>query len=182
MDNMETNRLRIRLLKYGDDEAFRELYLEYYSKLKGIGSKFSFNFLTPEDFVQETFIKLYKSKNQLKEDVLLDKQIFVICKNIILNHVKKEKKNVPFLGEEVLEDVKQDLGEDNEFTIKKKEELSNLIKLLPEKRKQVFTLHKIEQYTYEEIAEITKLSKKTIANHIYLANKFILENLKKITF
>ncbi|MCQ0112463.1 RNA polymerase sigma factor [Zhouia amylolytica] len=178
---METNKLRIRLLRYGDEDSFKQLYLEYYSKLQGIGKRFNFKFLTPEDFVQETFIKLYKSKEQLKEDVLLDKQIYVICRNIILNHLKKEKRSISLVGEDLIGMEHQENDQDSELMDKKKKELSRLIKQLPEKRKEVFTLHKIEQYTYEEIAEITQLSKKTIANHIYLANKFILENLKKIT-
>src|SRR5690606_28204343 len=43
----------------------------------------------------------------------------------------------------------------------------------------VYTLHKIERYSYSEIAQLTKLSKKTIANHIYLATKFIQKKIAK---
>lgn len=182
MNNEEVNKFRVKALRYGDEDTFKELYLEYYSKLIAIGRRFNFSFLTPEDFVQETFLKLHKNREKLNDTILLDKQIYVICKNIILNHLKKEKKNVSFDLSESLAVLQPDNTIDIPEDSLQKKQLFQLIGQLPEKRKEVFTLHKIEQYTYEEIAEITNLSKKTIANHIYLANQYILKNFKKISF
>ena len=60
----------------------------------------------------------------------------------------------------------------------RKEKLHNFINQLPEQQQKIFTLHKLENLSYKEIASITDLSEKTIANHIYLASKFIRKKIE----
>ena len=60
----------------------------------------------------------------------------------------------------------------------RKEKLDTYINLLPEQQQKIYTLHKLENLSYKEIAEITDLSEKTIANHIYLASKFIRKKIE----
>lgn len=171
---MENKKL-IKSLKKGNQKAFKELYHSHYSKLIHTAKRFNFKFLTPDDFVQETFLKLYHNRKQLNEDVLIDKQLFVICKNIIINHLKRENKVIPFDGNYNIEDREEDSSLDYLNTQKKL--FYNLLQQLPEQQQKIFTLHKLESYSYKEIAEITNLSQKTIANHIYLANKFIQKKI-----
>lgn len=85
----------IKKLKRGDQKAYKETYMAYFDRLVLMSKKFDFKFLTPQDFVQETFLHLYKQRDLLKEDVIFDKQIFVICKNIIINHLNRENKVIP---------------------------------------------------------------------------------------
>ncbi|KAF2515439.1 sigma-70 family RNA polymerase sigma factor [Flavobacterium salilacus subsp. salilacus] len=168
---MENTRL-IKNLKKGDQKTFKEVYLAYFDRLVHVARKFEFKFLTPEDFVQETFLHLYKQKHLLKEDVLFDKQLFVICKNIIINHVNRENKVISLDPLKVV--LYQEDEEEDHLQIEvQKKQLLALLNQLPEQQRKIFTLHKLDNYSYREIAEITKLSEKTIANHIYLANKFI---------
>jgi len=79
-------------LKKGDLGSFEKLYKMYYSKLYGFSKKFDSPTLQPDDFVQQTFLKIWDEREQLSEDVLFDKQLYVICRNLILNHLKREKK------------------------------------------------------------------------------------------
>ena len=58
---MENNDL-IKSLKKGDQKTFKKVYLANYDRLIQVAKKFKFKFLTPEDFVQETFLHLYKQK------------------------------------------------------------------------------------------------------------------------
>ena len=168
----------IKNLKRGDQKAFKQVYLDNYDRLIQVAKRFKFKFLTPEDFVQETFLHLYKQKELLKEEVLFDKQLFVICKNIIINHINRENKVIPL---EPLKFVMQTEEEDT-YLLQlddQKKQLTVLLDQLPEQQRKIFTLHKLDNYSYQEIAEITSLSEKTIANHIYLANKFIQKKIRK---
>ncbi|MDX6191692.1 sigma-70 family RNA polymerase sigma factor [Flavobacterium sp. Fl-318] len=169
------NKKFIVSLKKGNEASFKEVYLTYYDRLVSIAKRFDFKLLTPEDFVQETFLRLYDKRELLHEDVLLDKQLFTICKNIILNHVNRENKIVQLnpLKVEIAEEV-TDTGDFEE----KKEKLYNFINQLPEQQQKIFTLHKLENLSYKEIAALTDLSEKTIANHIYLASKFIRKKIE----
>ena len=70
-------------------------------------------------------------------------------------------------------------GEDTDLLLMedRRKQLQYLLEQLPEQQKKIFTLHKLDNYSYQEIAEMTRLSEKTIANHIYLANKFIQKKI-----
>jgi RNA polymerase sigma factor (sigma-70 family) len=165
-----TNSDLINRLKQGDQNAYKEVYMAYFDRLVQVAKKFDFKFLTPQDLVQETFLHLYKQRALLKEDVLFDKQIFVMCKNLIINHLNRENKVVPLDPHKFQAPDEEDSQPDFEA---QRHRLNHLLGQLPEQQRKIFTLHKLENYSYREIAEITNLSEKTIANHIYLATKFI---------
>lgn len=169
------NKKFILSLKKGNEAAFKEVYFNYYDKLVNIARRFELTVLTPEDFVQESILRLYNKRELLNEDVLFDKQLFTICKNIIINHVNRENKIVQLNPSKAdIAEEETDLGIYDE----RKEKLYNFINQLPEQQQKIFTLHKLENLSYKEIAEITDLSEKTIANHIYLASKFIRKKIE----
>ncbi|MGO4771814.1 RNA polymerase sigma factor [Flavobacterium sp. W22_SRS_FK3] len=169
------NRKFILSLKKGDEVSFKQAYLNYYDKLINIAKRFNFTVLTPQDFVQETFLRLYNKRDLLNEDVLFDKQLFVICKNIIINHVNRENKIIQ-LDTIQLQPEQEDT--DSGIFEERSEKLHNFINQLPEQQQKIFTLHKLENLSYKEIAAMTDLSEKTIANHIYLASKFIRKKVE----
>jgi RNA polymerase sigma factor (sigma-70 family) len=160
----------IKKLKQGDQKAYKEIYMAYFDRLVQVAKKFDFKFLTPQDLVQETFLHLYKQRDLLKEDVLFDKQLFVICKNLIINHLNRENKVIPLDPNKFSLPAEEDIQFDYDA---QRDKLNRLLEQLPEQQRKIFTLHKLDNYSYREIAEITNLSEKTIANHIYLATKFI---------
>jgi len=168
------NKKFILSLKKGNEAAFKEVYFNYYDKLVNIAKRFNLTVLTPDDFVQESILRLYNKRALLNEDVLFDKQLFTICKNIILNHINRENKIIqldPLQTEVAQEETDYGIYEE------RKEKLYNFINQLPEQQQKIFTLHKLENLSYKEIAAITDLSEKTIANHIYLASKFIRKKI-----
>lgn len=148
-----------------------------YSKLYGFAKKFDSTTMTPDDFVQQTFLKLWERRSKLKEDVLLDKQMFSICKSLILNTLKRDSKTASLSVEKFV--AEENTVEDLDAKNKKLEWLYATIQKLPPKRKKIFQLHKIQNLTYEEIATALDISKKTIANHLYLANIFLKEESRK---
>ena len=170
------NRQFILSLKKGNEAAFKKAYLNYYDILINIARQFNLTVLTPQDFVQETFLRLYNKRELLNEEVLFDKQLFTICRNIIINHVNRENKIIQLdaLPLETEEDFT-----DTEIFEERREKLYTFIKQLPEQQQKIFTLHKLENLSYKEIAAMTDLSEKTIANHIYLASKFIRKKIEE---
>jgi RNA polymerase sigma factor (sigma-70 family) len=170
------NKKFILSLKKGNEASFKEAYLNYYDKLINIAKRFDFTVLTPQDFVQETFLRLYNKRELLNEDVLFDKQLFTICKNIIINHVNRENKIIQM--DTLQFQIAQEDTETGIFE-ERKEKLYTFINQLPEQQQKIFTLHKLENLSYKEIAAITELSEKTIANHIYLASKFIRKKIEE---
>ncbi|WBL22777.1 RNA polymerase sigma factor [Zunongwangia sp. HRR-M8] len=175
---MKSNRKTIQQLKLRNTKTFKEVYVAYYDKLFHICKKFQFKFLTPEDFIQEAFVKIYNNRSLLKEDIALEAQVIVICKNIVFNHLKRENKIIPLDPDFLKSQNPSEISEFDE-TANRKENISKLIDQLPVQQKKIFKLHKLENYSYKEISSMTQLSHKTIANHIYLANNFIRKKIKK---
>jgi len=164
-------------LKNDNLSCLEKLYKMYYSKLYSFAKKFDSTTMTPDDFVQQTFLKLWERRKQLKEDVLFDKQIYTICKSLILNTLKRDAKASSLFVEKFVPE--ENAVEDFEAKNKQLEWLYATIQKLPPKRKKIFLLHKIQNLTYEEIATALEISKKTIANHLYLANIFLKEESRK---
>jgi RNA polymerase sigma factor (sigma-70 family) len=175
----------IRSLKKGDLASLEKLYNFYYSKLYSFAKKFSHTSIDPEDFVHQTFLTVWEKRTQLKEDIIFDKQIFIICKNLIINQLKKNKKILYGFDTSTIEqadadeNTQKDADESNKHSRDKIKELNAAIAKLPEKRQEILILHKIENLTYEEIAQFLNVSKKTIANQIYLATLFLKKELNK---
>ncbi|MBO2543580.1 sigma-70 family RNA polymerase sigma factor [Salegentibacter sp. BDJ18] len=165
----------VRALKSGDINSLEKVYKIYYSKLYWFSKKFDSATMESDDFVQQTFLKIWENRDQLKDNVSLDQQIFIICKNLILNHLKREAKTVAQIEEIYL--PKNEETEGVEFKNTNIKKLRLIIEKLPPKRKNIFLLHKIDNLTYEEISVSLGISKKTIANHIYLAHNYIKEEL-----
>tara|TARA_R110002020_G_scaffold430611_4_gene640309 strand:- start:446 stop:991 length:546 start_codon:yes stop_codon:yes gene_type:complete len=179
LKNLDTY-LLLKGLKDGDLHSLEKLYKLYYSKLYWFAKRFNSATLQPDDFVQQTFLKVWEKRSKLKEDILFDKQIYTICRNLIINHLKRESKSVSQVEEGIfLEEEEMDDVEEKNIKLVR---LYAMIDKLPPKRKKIFILHKIENLTYEEIALALAISKKTIANHLYLAHNFIKEEIKNNNF
>ncbi|MEH6406162.1 MAG: sigma factor, partial [Leeuwenhoekiella sp.] len=73
MKNLDTYFL-LKGLKDGEIQSLEKLYKIYYAKLFSFAKKFDSSTLGPDDFVQQTFLKLWEKRSQLKDDVLLDRQ------------------------------------------------------------------------------------------------------------
>jgi len=174
--NKNNDKKLIKLLKKGNPKAYKEAYFLYYDHLIGVGSYFNFQLLAPEDFVHETFLKVYENRTLLKEEVSFEKQLFVICKNLILNHLQRENKVIR-LEPSFLKEIEEEESSLKEIELQI-EQLHRLIQQLPRQQQKIYSLHKLQNYSYKEIAEITQLSPKTIANHIYLAHQFILKKVE----
>lgn len=169
----------VEALKGGSLLALEKVYKAYYSKLYGFAIKFGNSKTEADDFVQQTFVAVWEKRKFLKEDVLFDKQIFVICKNIIINQQKRDQKFTRPTSnlDTYIPDPSSFEEDDEEEDQQNKNRLYKMIAEMPEKRKEIFLMHKMNNLSYEEISENLGISKKTIANHIYLATTFLKEKI-----
>lgn len=169
----------VEALKAGSLPALEKVYKDYYSKLYEFAIKFGNSKTEANDFVQQSFLKLWENRELLKEDVLFDKQIFVICKNIIINQQKRDQKftRISDTPDSYIPDSSSPEENEDERYQQNKNRFDKIIAEMPEKRKEIFLMHKINNLSYEEISENLGISKKTIANQIYLATLFLKEKI-----
>ena len=123
------------------------------------------------DVVQETFVELQRSpRHQL--DHAPAKWLFTVCRNRALNICRKEKR-MTYLDEEILEKQESQTLSPNEH-IERDEASGFLLRIvatLPPRQQEVLQLKFQNDLSYQEIAEITKLSVSHVGVLIHTALK-----------
>ena len=128
------------------------------------------------DVVQETFIELQRGRRRQLDDHAPAKWLFTVCRNRALNVCRKEKR-MSYLEEEILEKRESPEPRPNE-RIEKEEASGFLLRIvatLPPRQQEVLQLKFQNDLSYQEIAEITKLSVSHVGVLIHTALKTLRE-------
>lgn len=162
-------------IKEGNENTFREIFEQYERPLKNFIFEKTHSKYCAEEIVQLTFIKLWKYRKQLREDVKLSTQIFRIARTTIIDEMRRLK--VKYKFEEYLNSLPLRSSESSgEKIILYKEMLvllNELVETLPPMRKEVFVMSRFEFLSHKEISKKLNISTKTVENHINLALKHI---------
>ena len=128
-----------------------------------------------EETVQRVFIKLWHNLNHKQVEVKIEAQIFCISRSIMLDIVKEERRRQLAFAEQSIPQGNNPTPLEIYRTKEMESQLHSLINAMPEVRKKVFQLNRLDNLSYKEIAQQLSLSPKTVENHISLA----LKTLKK---
>ncbi|WP_299116628.1 RNA polymerase sigma factor [uncultured Winogradskyella sp.] len=179
----------IEQLKLKNTQVFSHLIDCYQQKVFGTCISFVPNKEDAEDLVQEVFVEVFNSINKFKGNSKLSTWIYRITTNKCLEFIRKRntKKRSGFLKPLFSDDFSIDktnyFTEFNHpgFLLEKKElneALFRAINSLPETQSLVFTLHKVDGKSYQEIAEITEKSLSSIESVMFRAKK----NLQNVLY
>lgn len=128
-----------------------------------------------EDLTQEIFIEVFKNAGKFRGDSKISTWLHRIAVNRSLNFLRNNKKrrfwteiSNLLTGEETsdfVSDNRADLLERKEST----NQLYQAISSLPEKQRIAFTLNKLEELSYAEVAEIMELTLASVESLIHRA-------------
>lgn len=170
----------INRAKGGDQLAFNELFKEHYPRLeryirKQLGGSGERLGILPEDVAQETFMDVFTKLENFSGDVPFSAYLTRVGKNKTVDVIRKAQsqkrgKDISFKGlqnqlDDSLDDAivdfdpeveaaTADLDSPENVALRRETEkiLVPLIERLPELEQRVFVLHKIEQFTLEDVA------------------------------
>lgn len=161
----------------GNESVFDEVYTFYYARLCAFASNYV-DIVEAEEIAQEVMMWLWENRSMLVPEKSLKSLLFTITKNKCLNKLEhiQVKRNV----HEKLYEKFQLQFEDPDFYVHG--ELMNLvseaIRKLPEDYRKAFQMNRFNNLTYNEIADISGVSPKTIAYRITQALKILRIELK----
>ncbi|MGB3608632.1 MAG: RNA polymerase sigma factor [Psychroserpens sp.] len=172
----------ITQLKNQDQEAYSKLLDDFQQKVFATCISFVPNVEDAEDIAQDVFVKIFKSIKRFKGDCKLSTWIYKITTNMCLEFIRKKntKKRFAFLqsitGNAIPFDKTDYFTEMNHpgILLENKELNATLFKAingLPESQCIVFTLHKIDGKSYQEVAEITNKSLSSVESMMFRAKK-----------
>lgn len=135
-----------------------------------------------QDLLQDTYYKAYKNYHQFKNGTNSRAWMFMILKNTFINNYRKSKREPVKLDydeiEDIYENIKSDQSKDNNFDLDFynnlfDDELTEAIDQLPTKMREVFLLCDLEDYSYEETAELVGCPVGTVRSRLHRARNML---------
>ena len=168
-------------LRDGDSGAFSSLYAIYAPRLSVKLLQLLRSEELAEDILQDIFVKIWEVRETIDPDQNFPAFLYKMAANRSKNVFRRN-----LYDENMRNELGKDLGYDpienatNESDTKKILDLV-MSKLTPRQR-EVYTLHKLEGLSYQEISEKLKISASAINHHIQEATKQLKIALKSYRF
>ena len=178
----------IERLKNGDHTVFSEIVESCKNMVYNTTLGIVQNEEDAEDITQEVFLQVYESISEFRGEAKLSTWIYriTISKSLDYEKKKRRQKNGGLL-KRIFEGKRED--EPAHFdhpgiVLDKKEDaavLFNAINKLPEKQRIAFVLHKLEALSYQEIADVMKISLMAVES-LQVRAKNNLKNILKVYY
>ena len=170
-----------------DEEVLFSLMRLYYDDLFRYGIKFTGDVVDTKDAVNQFFIHFWDNRDKLGKVDNLKAYLFVSFKRWLITRLQQSKKNRQV---SLTDNLSNELTEQSyeEFLVGQvsNEELGlvlkNAIAALPPRQRKLLQLRFYEHLGFEEIAEKTSLSVRTVYNKLHEAIKKLRSNssIKKL--
>jgi len=174
----------IEKILLGKSELFELLVIKYQQQLFSTLINITKDYNMAEEFVQDAFVKAFEKLDMLKNR----EQFYAWIKRIAINnafmHFEKHRRMV---------DVDRDTDESSESFFDRISDYSNpeedlltdemrkyvrkFVDALPDKLRTVIILREVEDYSYEEIAEMLNIPIGTVRSRLFNARQFIKQRL-----
>ena len=164
-----------RISGNSDEIAFRQLFEVFTPGLL----RFSFSFLKKkelsEEVVSDVFFNVWVHRSKMQDIENFKAYLFASARNTALNYLDKEKRHKAIQLDDLSVPLQIDeICPESELISKElKAAIGRAIDHLPERCKLIYSLAKIEQLKYKEIAQVLDISVKTIDHQLTIAIKKI---------
>lgn len=136
-----------------------------------------------DDVLQNTFVRVYKSLANFKQQSSLHTWMYKIAYNESMRFLEKEKKktfsSLQDVSDKFLGDLQDDIYFDGDEVQLK---LQTVLSKLPENQKKVFDMKYYDNLKFREIANILNTKEGTVKTHYYGAVKYIESNINKVVY
>lgn len=162
-------------LAEGNEKAFDALFVEYYPKVLQFVMRFCRDKSEAENIVQELFMELWIKRERFIKIENLDNYLFISARNSAIHCVKQslvycdDKLACDIQGNDVTGEMKLCYNELYDFIMSE-------IGSMPEQRRRVFVMSRVDGLNNSEIAQRLGISKRTVETHISAA----LAHLRKL--
>jgi RNA polymerase sigma-70 factor (ECF subfamily) len=174
-------------IKAGDIDAFQVFYKTYFKRLCNYANMFIGQIDEAQDIVQDAFFKLWESHTSIDAEKSVMGLLYRSIRNRCLNKLDHDKvrdkfiefaKNYEAIDRVYKLDFELEGVDSDHFYVFS--EIVKAIEELPDKRKEVYKLSKIEGQSHNEIAQQLNITSKGVERHITLANKVLRTKLKHL--
>jgi len=162
-------------ISQGDTEAFSWLFRKYFEPLYYFAGRIIKDPQASENVVQDVFVKIWTDREKKQIVSNLKSYLYTAVKNHALNYIKREKKLMEPLGDLSYADNNARTPEETLMDKELINKVHQAVRNLPEKCRHIYLMHRYDKLTYNEIAEIQKISVNTVKTQM----KRALQKLSK---
>ncbi len=171
----------------GDRKAFEMIIRRYEQPLVNYLARTLGDRETALDFAQDIFLKAFASLASYRHGYKFSTWLFKIASNHVIDHWRKKKIPAMSLDQPVRDDGSPSIQvcdraesvgrtfELAELRVKIEQALANI----PEAFRELFVLRHINEFSYEEIADIKGLPVGTVKNRVFQAKEIIRRQLEE---
>jgi RNA polymerase sigma-70 factor (ECF subfamily) len=166
----------------GDSQAFGELVCRYQDRLYSAVVHIVRCRAEAEDVVQEAFVQAYVKLKTFKHNSRFYTWLYRIAVNVSISHRRRKRvelsveQNRDATGDEPI-DVSASPSEPLELA-ERKQKLGRAMSQLTEEHRTIIVLRHMEEFSYEEIADILAISVGTVRSRLHRARAQLLGYLK----
>jgi RNA polymerase sigma factor (sigma-70 family) len=164
----------------GDRHSFSLIYEQYFNKLYNYGGKFNREKEFIEDCIQDLFVKLWQNRENISETPSVKNYLYKSLRNTIFSRLNKVE-NLDIDDDSINElDFNLELSPEafmieSEHSQQMKFKLEKALDNLTNRQREAVFLRFFEELTYEEVANLMKITIKALYKIIARA----LENLRE---
>lgn len=173
----------LSLLKGGDGRAMTEIYERYWPLLFSAVTRMLDDRDAAYDLVQDVLVSLWERRGELVVHDTLKAYLYAAARKKVLLGIRSSRMRERY--EQTFKDVWEEGSPSSEETLIERELHARFeaeLESLPEKMREAFSLSRIEQYTYREIAEKMHISDHTVKQHISKALKILRKRMLSLIF
>ncbi len=159
----------VNRLRSGDEVAFNQLFDRYHLTVYNICYRFTRNCADAQDLTQEVFVKIYKKIKTYNFKAKFSTWLYRVTLNHCISFRRKEKTAGP------IEPTRGD--SDFKERVELKRAIDQAMIKLPKQQRMVFILRHFNQFSFDEIAEILKISTGAVKAHHHFAVLKMKESL-----
>ncbi|NHE57413.1 RNA polymerase sigma factor [Cyclobacterium plantarum] len=162
----------VALLRAGDPNAFQQLYEKFSSKILSTCKKMYLPHEDAEEVVQEVFLKVWEKREGLDSSLSFNAYLFTIMRCSIFKRSRKNAMDVAYKTYQLNNGTGASCYTEEALDFEELKVFSErIIDALPKGQQKIFRLKFTENLTADEIASRLHLSKRTVENQLYKANK-----------
>lgn len=177
MNMTDADRLFKDMAEDNDQDAFRVLFLQFFSPLCVFANRYVEDKETCEDIVQDTFMRIWEKRKGIFITSSFRNFIVTSVRNSCIDYLRKQELENNWVQWRI--DVDSEENNGDIYTLRELQSiLKEALSKVPENIRTTFEMNRFEGKKYAEIDELKQISVKAVESHICKVLKYLRTELK----
>jgi RNA polymerase sigma-70 factor, Bacteroides expansion family 1 len=180
MDATEISHLQRCIATQRAEEAYKKLFLHFYTELLGFAYGYVKQREIAEEIVSDVMMRIWTMEEALLTVNNLKVYLFKSIKNKAINYLLKERNFSSWDIEQIAPDRIVDYATPERSLLYREldDTIQDAVRALPPKCRMAYSLVRQNGLTYKEVAAIMEISENTVDRHLTIAVKRLSEAVK----